>query len=62
MTYDIVIRGGQVVDGTGMPPVFADVAIIQKALGFDHTLVNGQIFMEKGEHAGALAGRLQRAE
>jgi N-acyl-D-aspartate/D-glutamate deacylase len=34
---------------------------IQKASGFDYTLVNGRVFMEKGEHAGDLAGRLLRA-
>ncbi|MBW2313333.1 MAG: amidohydrolase family protein [Deltaproteobacteria bacterium] len=34
---------------------------IQKATGFDYTLVNGEVFMEKGEHAGGLAGRLLRA-
>ncbi len=34
---------------------------IQKASGFDYTLVNGQVFMEKGEHAGGLAGRVLRA-
>jgi N-acyl-D-aspartate/D-glutamate deacylase len=35
---------------------------IQKASGFDYTLVNGQVFMEKGEHAGGLAGRVLRAK
>jgi len=35
---------------------------IQKASGFDYTLVNGEVFMEKGEHAGGLAGRVLRAE
>jgi N-acyl-D-amino-acid deacylase len=29
---------------------------IQKATGYDYTVVNGQIFMDHGEHAGALAG------
>ena len=27
MTYDILIRGGRVIDGTGMPAYLADVAI-----------------------------------
>jgi N-acyl-D-aspartate/D-glutamate deacylase len=34
---------------------------IQRATGIDCTLVNGEIFMEKGEHTGALAGRLLRS-
>ena len=35
--------------------------LIQKATGYDYTLVNGQVFMESGEHTGALAGRLLRS-
>ena len=35
---------------------------IQKASGFDFTLVNGEIFMEGGEPAGSFSGRLLRAE
>lgn len=34
---------------------------IQKASGYDYTLVNGQIFMEKGEHAGAYSGKVLRS-
>jgi N-acyl-D-aspartate/D-glutamate deacylase len=34
---------------------------VQKATGYDHTIVNGQPFMEHGEHTGALAGRLLRS-
>ena len=29
---------------------------VQRGRGYDHTIVNGQVFMEAGEHAGALAG------
>ncbi len=29
---------------------------VQKGRGYDHVIVNGQSFMEQGEHAGALAG------
>jgi len=34
---------------------------IQKSSGYDYTLVNGEVFMEYGEHTGALAGRLLRS-
>ena len=34
---------------------------IQKAQGYDLTLVNGEVFMEGGEHQGALAGRVIRS-
>ena len=33
---------------------------VQRAHGYDTTIVNGQVFMEDGEHTGALAGRLLR--
>jgi N-acyl-D-amino-acid deacylase len=33
---------------------------VQGATGYDYTLVNGQVFMEHGEHTGALAGTLLR--
>jgi N-acyl-D-aspartate/D-glutamate deacylase len=35
--------------------------LIQKASGYDCTIVNGQVFMEGGEHTGAMAGRLLRS-
>jgi N-acyl-D-aspartate/D-glutamate deacylase len=31
---------------------------VQGASGYDCTIVNGQVFMERGEHTGAFAGRL----
>jgi N-acyl-D-aspartate/D-glutamate deacylase len=34
---------------------------IQRADGYDCTIVNGQVFMERGEHTGALAGTLLRS-
>ncbi len=34
---------------------------VQRASGFDHTVVNGEPFMEAGEHTGALAGRVLRS-
>ena len=33
---------------------------LQRARGYDATIVNGQVFMESGEHTGALAGTLVR--
>lgn len=33
---------------------------VQRAEGYDWTLVNGEVFMEHGEHTGALAGRMLR--
>ncbi len=34
---------------------------VQRAVGIDHTVVNGQPFMERGEHTGTLTGRLLRS-
>ncbi|MEP6624905.1 MAG: amidohydrolase family protein [Acidimicrobiia bacterium] len=34
---------------------------VQRARGIDHTVVNGQPFLDHGEHTGALAGRLLRS-
>jgi len=34
---------------------------VQRAIGIDHTIVNGEPFLESGEHTGALAGRLLRS-
>ncbi|MGD9957328.1 MAG: D-aminoacylase, partial [Candidatus Nanopelagicales bacterium] len=31
---------------------------VQGASGYDCTIVNGQVFMERGEHTGAFAGHL----
>lgn len=33
---------------------------VQRSVGYDCTLVNGQVFMERGEHTGAFAGRVLR--
>jgi N-acyl-D-amino-acid deacylase len=35
---------------------------IQGASGYDYTIVNGEVFMDHGEHAGALAGRVVRSQ
>jgi N-acyl-D-amino-acid deacylase len=34
---------------------------IQGSTGYDYTIVNGQVFMDHGEHVGALAGRVVRS-
>ena len=34
---------------------------VQRAEGIDHTIVNGQPFMDHGQHTGALAGRILRS-
>jgi len=34
---------------------------IQKSSGYDYTLVNGEVFMDHGEHTGVLNGRLLRS-
>jgi N-acyl-D-aspartate/D-glutamate deacylase len=34
---------------------------VQRATGYDHTIVNGVPFMEAGEHTGAFAGRMLRS-
>jgi N-acyl-D-aspartate/D-glutamate deacylase len=31
---------------------------VQRSMGYDYTVVNGQVFMEDGEHTGAFAGML----
>ncbi|MBI3247709.1 MAG: amidohydrolase family protein [Deltaproteobacteria bacterium] len=49
------------------PPVFVQdlpaggARYIQKSSGYQYTLVNGQVFMEGGEHTGALAGQVLRS-
>jgi N-acyl-D-aspartate/D-glutamate deacylase len=55
------------VDGMRLPPPeyvhdFPGGAgrYVQHATGYDYTIVNGEVFMEAGEHTGALAGRLLR--
>lgn len=34
---------------------------VQRATGYDHTMINGQLFMEAGEHTGATPGRVLRS-
>lgn len=50
----------------GMPVIERDFPggaprFVQRATGYDHTIVNGQAFMEAGEHTGAFAGTLLRS-
>ncbi|MBL8778180.1 MAG: amidohydrolase family protein [Acidimicrobiales bacterium] len=55
-------------DGLGLdvPEIVHDfpgdaARFVQTAHGIDHTIVNGQPFLDHGEHTGALAGRLLRS-
>ena len=34
---------------------------VQTGRGYDFVLVNGQVFMESGEHSGALSGQILRS-
>ena len=34
---------------------------VQRGEGYDYTLVNGEVFMDHGEHTGKLCGRLLRS-
>lgn len=34
---------------------------VQGSTGYDYTIVNGEVFMENGEHSGAFAGRMLRS-
>ena len=34
---------------------------IQGASGYDYTIVNGEVFMDHGEHTGAFAGQTLRS-
>ncbi|MGZ4712911.1 MAG: N-acyl-D-amino-acid deacylase family protein [Acidimicrobiia bacterium] len=70
-----VVREGafadlNVVDLDGMflplPEIVADFPgraprFVQRARGIDHTIVNGEPFLDHGEHTGAFAGRLLRS-
>jgi hypothetical protein len=65
VTHDILITGGTIVDGIGRDAFagFPEGAgrYVQRSRGYDTTLVNGEVFMERGEHAGAFAGRTLRS-
>jgi len=34
---------------------------VQRASGYDYTIVNGDVFMDHGEHVGTLSGRVVRS-
>ena len=55
MPYDVLIKRGTVVDGSGAG------RYVQTGRGYGYVLVNGQVFMESGEHSGALSGQMLRS-
>ena len=66
MAYDLLVKHGRIVDGSGMPAFMGDVAvrhgwrIRERAQGIAYTVVNGTVLIEHGEHTGALPGRIHR--
>ena len=73
--YDVVIRGGRVLDGAGNPWIPADVTIFDEdriddvatyenptayPRGIDYLLVNGRIVIDQGRHTGAKPGSILR--
>ncbi len=73
MAYELVVKGGLVVDGTGAPPREADVAVsvhriveprfISRSEGMKAVVVNGAVLIEDGAPAissGPWPGRLLR--
>ena len=59
MAHDIVIRGGQLVDGMHDFPGDAP-RFIQRSKGYRATLVNGRINVRNGERTGVRAGKVLR--
>jgi N-acyl-D-aspartate/D-glutamate deacylase len=61
MEYDVIIRGGAVVDGARLPRFRADErCCVQRAEGYRYALVNGEVTFEDGRCTGATPGRLLR--
>ena len=52
MTYDILIRDGQVVDGTGAVPVYADGAIARDRIAIVGSGGGGQLNDRRHRQAG----------
>lgn len=51
--FDILITGGEVLDGSGQPAYHADV-------GIPYVIVNGVLVLDNGRHTGALPGKVLR--
>ena len=72
--FDVIIRHGRIVDGTGNPWVRGDVAIAgasiaarssyrdphQYPAGIAHLIRNGQVAVDEGRFSGTFAGRVVR--
>ena len=74
-TYDVLIKNGQIVDGSGNASFIGDIAIFdpdkiqdiatfeephQYVIGMKHVFVNGTQVLKDGEHSGAFPGKVVR--
>ena len=72
MSFELIVHGGLLVDGSGRLPFKADIVVFNPdtvadtatyldsyryPVGIVHVLVNGVAVVSGGEHAGALPGR-----
>jgi N-acyl-D-aspartate/D-glutamate deacylase len=62
--YDLLLKGGIVIDGTRSQRYRADVAVrdgkIQRARGYRWVIVNGEVTIEDDRETHAHSGRLLR--
>jgi N-acyl-D-aspartate/D-glutamate deacylase len=71
--YDVIIRNGRILDGTGNPFVYADVVVFDPATirdkatyfepfqyseGISHVLVNGSFVVDGGKPTAAKPGKV----
>lgn len=72
MHYDLLIKNGFLVDGSGLLGYHGDLGVaggsdggasrlIARADGYRYTVVNGQVLLRDGEPTGACPGRVLRS-